>query len=329
MNTSVVDRAPHPTLPGGRQEVPPEAPPGWPAPQPESRQRAPRTGQTVLVTIAGTALAVASIALGNEAVGAIVALFVISWPLERFWRRHPVPVRRLALRTDLAYAAASPALQFVGLIAAVALAVLSLAWIPGLALRPLVGAMPGWLRTTAGILLFDVLIYWTHRWSHTVPLFWRFHSIHHSTRHLDWVSGFRAHPLDGAFIAPAFAFVLAAGFDPQITGALAVVQFVVGIWAHLNVRWRMRPLRYLVLTPDFHHWHHANERDAINSNFSTLLPVWDVLFGTFRVPAGPGPQRYGVDEPVPLSIGRQLLYPFRRTRVSEENVGVLDDGPRG
>lgn len=262
MNTSLLD----PPVVAG-----PATTPSWPAPDPTARRRAPRTRRTVALTIAATLAALASIAIGNTAVGAIAVLFVISWPLERLWRRHPVGVRRLALRTDLAYAVASPALQFVGLVAAVALAAVSLAWLPGLALRPVVGLLPGWVRTTTGVLLFDLLVYWTHRWSHTIPLFWRFHAIHHSTRHLDWVSGFRAHPLDGAFIAPAFAFMLAAGFDPEITGALAVLQFVVGIWAHLNVRWRLRKLRYLVLTPDFHHWHHANEPEAINTNFSTRL----------------------------------------------------------
>ena len=110
-------------------------------------------------------------------------------------------------------------------------------------------------------------------------------------------------------------------------GALAVLQFIVGIWAHLNVRWRLRKLRFLVLTPDFHHWHHANEPAAINTNFSTLLPVWDLLFGTFRMPDGPGPQRYGVDEPVPSSIGAQLLYPFRRTGRRARRRGVHADAP--
>ncbi len=322
MDTSLLDP------PASARPVMPTAHP-WPAPDPTARHRAPHTRRTVALTLAGTVAALASIAVGNTAVGAIAVLFVISWPLERLWRRHPVGVRRLALRTDLAYAVASPALQFVGLVAAVVLGAVSLAWLPGLALRPAVGLLPGWVRTTAGILLFDVLVYWTHRWSHTVPLFWRFHAIHHSTRHLDWVSGFRAHPLDGAFIAPAFAFVLAAGFDAEITGALAVLQFVVGIWAHLNVRWRLRKLRFLVLTPDFHHWHHANEPEAINTNFSTLLPVWDLLFGTFRVPDGPGPRRYGVDEPVPTSIGAQLLHPFRRTGRRVRRRGVRADAATG
>ncbi|MTA12756.1 MAG: hypothetical protein F2534_09175 [Actinobacteria bacterium] len=47
----------------------------------------------------------------------------------------------------------------------------------------------------------------THHRSHTVPLLWRFHAVHHSTTHLDWISGFRAHPFDGAFAAPALAML--------------------------------------------------------------------------------------------------------------------------
>ena len=49
----------------------------------------------------------------------------------------------------------------------------------------------------AVVALFDLAIYWAHRWSHEVPALWRFHAVHHSTEHLDWISGFRNHPLDG------------------------------------------------------------------------------------------------------------------------------------
>jgi sterol desaturase/sphingolipid hydroxylase (fatty acid hydroxylase superfamily) len=264
----------------------------------------------------GTAATIASAFVGNEALLGIPILFAISWPLERIWRRHPVPVRRIGLRTDLAYAAAQVPLQVIGLAVAVVVAIVSLGWLPGLLLRPLVTALPFWVQVVAGILAFDVLIYWGHRWMHTVPLLWRFHSIHHSTIHLDWVSGFRNHPFDGVFLAPAAAFLIGAGLDNRFVGALAVLQFVTGLWAHLNVRWRLRPLRAVVLTPDFHHWHHANEPEAINKNFSVFLPIWDIAFGSYYMPADKRPQRYGVNDPVPPDITGQLLYPFHGVRAA-------------
>lgn len=116
-------------------------------------------------------VALASMYFGHESVLGIVGLFVVTWPFERFFRRHPVPIRRLALRTDLAYAAAQPALQIVSLVVGIIIGVLSLAWIPGLLLRPFVTSLSPLVQLIAGFLLFDVLAYWTHRWAHTVPLF--------------------------------------------------------------------------------------------------------------------------------------------------------------
>ena len=300
------------TLPGTTLPGPTLAAPGWAAPEPAARARAPRTRRNTVLVVLATLAAAASVAIGNQAVGVIAVLFVVSWPLERLFRRHPVPVRRLALRTDLAYAAAQPLLQIVTIVLAVFIGVSSLAWLPGLAIRPLVMAMPGWLHFITALLAFDLLSYWTHRLAHTVPLFWRFHAVHHSTRHLDWISGFRNHPIDGVFIAPAFALLLAAGFSLKVTGALAVLQFFVGLGAHLNVRFRLRPLWPLVMTPEFHHWHHERSPVAHLTNYSTFLPVWDILFGTYRMPRDERPQHYGIPGPMPDGILQQLMFPLRR-----------------
>ena len=286
----------------------------WAAPDPAERRRAPRTRRATVMVALATVAATGSLFVGSRAVVAIAFLFVVSWPLERLWRRHPVPVRRLALRTDLAYGAAQPVLQFATAVVAVVVGVLSLAWLPGLLLRPVVTAVPPLAQALGGFVMFDFLIYWTHRWGHTVPLFWRFHSVHHSTRHLDWVSGFRAHPLDGVFIAPAIVFLLAAGVDNKVTGAFAIVQFLVGLGAHLNVRFRLRPLWPVVMTPEFHHWHHELSSEAHHTNFSTFLPVWDILFRTYRMPRDARPQRYGITDPMPDGILQQLAFPLRGSR---------------
>ena len=286
----------------------------WHAPDATTRRRAPRTRRTTLLVVLGTVAAIGSTWLGNSALYAIAFLFVVSWPLERLWRRHPVPVRRLALRTDLAYGAAQPALQFVGVVVILVLGALSLAWLPGLLVRPLVTGLPPLAQMIGGFLVFDLLIYWGHRWSHTVPLFWRFHAVHHSTRHLDWVSGFRAHPFDGVFIAPAVAFFIGVGVDNKVTGGLAVLQFLVGLGAHLNVRFKLRPLWPVVMTPEFHHWHHELSSEANHSNYSTFLPVWDIAFGTYRMPRDQRPQRYGIQGPMPDGIAQQLMFPLRGLR---------------
>lgn len=240
----------------------------------------------------------------------VLALFVLVVPFEKLFPRHRQPLRRPGLGTDIAYGLAQPLLTPLGAVLGVVVGVLSLAWLPGLALRPLVVALPAGPRTIAGIVLFDMVTYWVHRWSHEVPFLWRFHAVHHSTEHLDWVSGLRAHPFDGGLLAPPFVFLLAAGFSFELAGGLAVVQLVTGLFLHANVRWRWRPLHRVVITPEFHHWHHANEPAAHNSNYSVFLPLWDVLFGTYFMPKHGRPAVYGVSPRLPDGILAQLRQPL-------------------
>ena len=102
----------------------------------------------------------------RRALVGIVALFALVAPLEKLFPRHQQPLRRAGLATDLAYAMAQPLLGAVGLAVAALVGAVSLAWLPGLALRPLVEMIPPLPRMLAGIALFDLAIYWTHRWSH-------------------------------------------------------------------------------------------------------------------------------------------------------------------
>lgn len=275
-------------------------------PRPRSRRRALAEVALVVALIGGT------LAFDPSPIGLLVLLFVAVVPFEKLFPRHRgQPVRRAQVGTDLAYLLLSPLLNVITVVVAVVVGVVSLAWLPGLALRPLVTQIPPRFAPLAGVVLFDVAIYWVHRWSHEVPFLWRFHAVHHSTQYLDWVSGFRVHPLDGALLAPPFVFLLAAGFSPEFTGALTVIQIVTGIFLHANVRWRWRPLHRLVITPEFHHWHHTNDQRAMHSNYSVFLPLWDQLFGTYFMPAGRRPEVYGIDEPMPRGVLAQLRHPVR------------------
>ena len=239
------------------------------------------------------------------------ALFVVIVPFERLFPRHRQRVRRPQLGTDVAYALLAGPLGAIGLTVAITIGLGSLFWVPGLLFRPVVTSLPPSARLVVAFVLFDLLVYWAHRYSHEVPFLWRFHAIHHSTVHLDWVSGFRTHPFDGVLLAPAFAFVAAAGFSPKVSGALLAVQVITGLFLHANVKWRLRVLQKLVVTPEFHHWHHANEIDAHNSNYAAFLPMWDVWFGSYFVPADRRPVVYGVSDTIPMGLVAQLRYPFR------------------
>ena len=262
--------------------------------------------------LAALVLIVGSLAFDRGGLLVLPLLFVLVVPFEKMFPRHRGQrIRRPGLGVDVAHALAAPLLGVASVVVAVVVGVLSFAWLPGLALRPLVAVFPVAALPFVGIALFDMAVYWVHRWSHEVPFLWKFHSVHHSTEHLDWVSGFRNHPFDGAIVAPPFVFLIAAGFDATFTGVLAIVQLLSGLFLHANVRWRLRPLHRLIITPEFHHWHHANEADAHNHNYSVFLPLWDIVFGTYFMPKHRRPQVYGISEPMPMTLVGQIRQPLR------------------
>jgi sterol desaturase/sphingolipid hydroxylase (fatty acid hydroxylase superfamily) len=84
------------------------------------------------------------------------------------------------------------------------------------------------------------------------------------------------------------------------------------IFLHANVNWDFGPLRSVVATPVFHRWHHSREREAWDKNFAGLLPLWDILFGTYYMPRGRYPENFGINEPMPAGWTGQFVEPFVR-----------------
>jgi sterol desaturase/sphingolipid hydroxylase (fatty acid hydroxylase superfamily) len=84
------------------------------------------------------------------------------------------------------------------------------------------------------------------------------------------------------------------------------------VFLHSNVGVKFGPLRWLVASPEFHHWHHSIDAEARDRNFAAHLPLLDAMFGTLHLPRDREPTGYGIAEPVPETYPAQLLHPFRR-----------------
>ncbi|MFN5867882.1 MAG: sterol desaturase family protein, partial [Akkermansiaceae bacterium] len=196
-------------------------------------------------------------------------------------------------------------------------------WLDGIVppgFREAVMGMPWWLQALAAVLLSDMCVYWGHRAQHHFPLLWRFHAVHHSSEHLDWLAAHREHPLDtiytvGLINLPAFLL----GFDLATLAGFTAFRGIWAIYIHSNVRLPLGPLRMLIGAPELHHWHHAKERFA--GNYANLSPLMDIMFGTYRHP-GHEPAELGLAEPFPKSYLGQLIYPLlpRREKSRESSV---------
>jgi sterol desaturase/sphingolipid hydroxylase (fatty acid hydroxylase superfamily) len=181
--------------------------------------------------------------------------------------------------------------------------------------RAAIFGIPFVLQVLLIMLLTDFVQYWVHRAFHRIPMLWRFHAVHHSARSMDWIAGARMHffeiiVLRGLTAIPMFTL----GFDPLAIQVYLLIVYFYSAFIHANVGWNMKLLEPLVATPRFHHWHHGEEKEAIDVNFAIHFPFLDRLFGTHHMPERRWPAAYGIEgNPVPAGYWRQLLYPLRRS----------------
>jgi sterol desaturase/sphingolipid hydroxylase (fatty acid hydroxylase superfamily) len=263
---------------------------------------------------------------------AILIIALVFIPLERLLALHPQKVFRRDWGNDVIFLLLNGLLIKLGLLAVIVAVIFAAAWIVPASFQAMVASLPFWIQIPAVILLSDLGFYWTHRLFHAVPWLWRFHSIHHSIEELDWLAASRVHPVDqiltkGASLVPVFAL----GFSEWAIGIYALIYQWQSVLIHSNVRIKFGPLRFLFASPEFHHWHHSNHREARDRNFAGQLSFLDALFGSLHLQRGQVPKTYGLDQPMPQSYLPQLLYPFLGERVfkSRADAVALADSVRG
>ena len=287
-----------------------------------------RLGGVVLAVL--TALVVlAALSLRSQIIFGLAILAVIFIPLERLFALHPHRVLRRGWRTDVVHFLVNGAALRIGmLVSVVVIGGFLRAFVPA-PLRDAVAASPGWAQIAAGLTIATMGGYAGHRAAHEVPLLWRFHRVHHSSRELDWLAATHLHPLDETFTRSVAVLPLyALGFGRVSLGAFLILITLQAIFLHANVRLRFGPLRWVIGTPQFHHWHHAREPQAYNSNYAGEFPLLDALFGTLYFPANRWPAQYGVDDTQPDGYLRQIAWPFRtRCTAQSELDKLMTSGP--
>ena len=176
-----------------------------------------------------------------------------------------------------------------------------------------------WLEVLLAVLILDLCIWAQHLVTHKVPLFWRFHRVHHADRDMDVTTAVRFHPVEiAASMGLKIGLVYLLG-----PAAVAVVLFEVllngtALFNHSNLALSEgldRALRRVLVTPDMHRVHHSTRREEHDSNYGFALSVWDRLFGTYRAEAQGGVSAMTVglewQDERPARLGWSLWLPFR------------------
>lgn len=179
---------------------------------------------------------------------------------------------------------------------------------------------PLWIEVVLAILILDFAIWAQHLVTHKVPVFWRFHRVHHADRDFDVTTALRFHPVE-ILASMLLKIGLVYLIGPQ---AIAVVLFEVilngtAMFNHANLRlplWLDRVVRLVLVTPDMHRVHHSVHRHEHDSNYGFALSVWDRIFRTYRPMPDGGHDKMVVglewQDDKPLRLGWALMLPFRK-----------------
>jgi sterol desaturase/sphingolipid hydroxylase (fatty acid hydroxylase superfamily) len=202
-------------------------------------------------------------------------------------------------------------------------------WLDGIvpsAFRQAVASQPWWLQAIEVVILSDFFIYWGHRLQHRVGFLWRFHAVHHSAEHLDWLAAHREHPLDSIYTIGLInlpAFIL--GFPLETIAGFIAFRGLWAIYIHSNVRLPIGPLRWFIGAPELHHWHHDRDRDA--GNYANISPLMDILFGTYRCPDHE-PEHFGINEPTAKTYLGHIVRPLLPRRLGAQDTAQTSEAPR-
>ncbi len=179
--------------------------------------------------------------------------------------------------------------------------------------RAWVGALPWLVQFALAMILTDLAQYWFHRLFHRIPFLWGFHAVHHSAKSMDWLAGARMHFVEIILLRGVTSLpLLTLGFLPSVLQAYIAMVYIYASLVHANLRGDFNGLGRWLVTPRYHHWHHAIEAEGVDKNFAIHFPLLDRIFGTYYFPESKWPTGYGVPEAVPKGYLAQLKYPFVR-----------------
>ena len=245
------------------------------------------TGAGVATALLFAAAVVFALLVRGTAALGVALLFLLFVPLEKLFALRPQKVFRRGLLTDLTHILVNNVFVTIATLVLVVVAALPLIWVRGFDVEAM---MPTEVAIVLAVALVSVGNYWGHRLTHAVPFLWRFHSVHHSIEQMDWVASGRLHPLDSGFtqaftVLPLFLL----GYDAGVFAGVTVFITLLALFQHANVRLRFPGVRWVINTPEWHHWHHAIDDDSARQE---LRPPHRRPDLRHRVPpAGPAPDR--------------------------------------
>ncbi len=169
-----------------------------------------------------------------------------------------------------------------------------------------------WLYIFAFVLI-DFASYWSHRFNHTINVFWNRHIVHHSSEEFNLSCALRQ-SISGIVGVYFFLYIPMAlvGIPTEVVAITAPLHLFAQFWYHTRLIGKLGWLENIIVTPSHHRVHHAINPEYIDKNYAAIFIFWDKWFGTFQEELENVPPVYGVKRAVktwnPILINYQHMW---------------------
>ncbi len=178
-----------------------------------------------------------------------------------------------------------------------AIIIISYDWMVGyIALVEIKSSVLIYILTFIGL---DFAGYWSHRFNHTINLFWNRHIIHHSSEEFNLACALRQ-SISAIISIYFFLYIPLAllGIPANVVALVAPIHLFAQFWYHTQLVNKMGFLEHIIVTPSHHRVHHAINDEYLDKNYAQIFIFWDKWFGTFQEELPDKPPVYGVKKPV-------------------------------
>ena len=176
----------------------------------------------------------------------------------------------------------------------------------------------GWPLTAKALiflLVYDFNVYWVHRWLHMTKWAWPTHAVHHSDTQMHFLSWSRSHFIELMILFGLLAFMGRwLGLTLTEIGVFASLRALHQYYVHAHLNWNHGFLSKVLVSPNYHRWHHADVEEAYDTNFASIFPFYDIMFGTHYNPGPANDVPTGFDTNPGDDFFKLVLYPFREWR---------------
>jgi len=160
-----------------------------------------------------------------------------------------------------------------------------------------------WYWFIYSYVIYELGSFTRHYLTHKVRLLWCFHSVHHATEDINasiTLNTFYVENLYTEFFTTTLCMLL--GVQPLMLFTIMILDSIWGAFVHISEdslkNGRLGFLEKIILTPSHHRVHHGRNPLYMDTNFSSIIPLWDRLFGTYQEESKEFPVDYGITRPI-------------------------------